>query len=90
MKVDGLSGNTEFERRSTMMNDIFEFAKKNNVAIFVEYLPAIDAYKVCIKDTGSGMDILLDGLMLDTKPEFREKALDYCLERYITRRILKI
>ena len=68
------------------MNDIFEVVKRSKLTVQVEYLPTIDSYKITVMDKRYGTDVILDGLMLDNKPEFREQALEHCLKQFIARR----
>lgn len=78
MKVDGLSGES--------MTDIFEIVKRYNISIKVEYIFELDSYRIIIYDKLGEMHNILDGSLLDTNPEFSEKALERCIWQYIKRR----
>jgi hypothetical protein len=67
-------------------NDVFEFAKKNKITVQVEYIESVDLYKVLLIGNRDAMDITLDGLIMESHPGFRKRALDHCLEQYIARR----
>lgn len=66
--------------------DIFELVKKNNISIEVKYVPVLDSYTVIIHDDWGEMHNILDGVMLDSKPDFREHALEHVIEKYLIRR----
>lgn len=69
------------------MNDIFEFAKQHKLIVQVEYLPKIDTYRVTLDNRRFSVDVMLDGLMMDTRPEFKNTALEHCLHQFKLRRM---